>query len=94
MVEPLVALSNYSYIIKMNEKANSLIAKVEVPYNSATLNAKGALETSTYVATLLLDKYSWVVNDSTSNVDQSEDNTRISKMTSLNGENMLAGIDR
>jgi hypothetical protein len=29
---PFVALSNYSYIIQMNETANDLIAKIDVPY--------------------------------------------------------------
>ena len=89
--EPFVALSNYSYVIKMNETANDLIAKIEVPYDLATLNSKGVQEANTYVGTLSPDKKSWVVDDATRNVHRSENNTRIIKMTSLDGEYMLLG---
>jgi hypothetical protein len=89
--EPFVALSNYSYIIQMNETANDLIAKIEVPYDLTMLNAMGIQEANTYVATLAADKKSWVVNDSTRNVHRSENNTRIIKMTSLDGEYLLVG---
>ena len=89
--EPFVALSNYSYIISMNETANDLIAKIEVPYDLKSLNAQGIQEANTYVATLSADKKSWVVDDSTRNVHRSETNTRIIKMTSLDGEYMLVG---
>jgi hypothetical protein len=89
--EPFVALSNYSYIIQMNETANDLIAKIEVPYDLASLNKMGVQEANTYVATLALDKMSWVVNDATRNVHRSENNTRIIKMTSLDGEYLLVG---
>ena len=57
--EPFVALSNYSYIIQMNETANDLIAKIEIPYEPEKLNAMGVQEANTYVATLA-DKKSWV----------------------------------
>src|SRR3954471_18792128 len=89
--EPFVALSNYSYIIQMNETANDLIAKIEVPYNPDMLASMGMQEANTYVATLAPDKKSWVVNDATRNVHRSENNTRIIKMTSLDGEYMLLG---
>ncbi|KAH9204543.1 hypothetical protein DL95DRAFT_398390 [Leptodontidium sp. 2 PMI_412] len=88
---PFVALSNYSYIIQMNETANDLIAKIEVPYDPEMLNAMGIQEADTYVATLASDKKSWVVDDSTRNVHRSENNTRIIKMTSLDGEYLLVG---
>jgi hypothetical protein len=42
--EPFVALSNYSYIIQMNETANDLIAKIEIPYNPEQLNEMGIQE--------------------------------------------------
>ncbi|KAH7371912.1 hypothetical protein BKA64DRAFT_269344 [Cadophora sp. MPI-SDFR-AT-0126] len=89
--EPFVALSNYSYIIQMNETANDLIAKIEIPYEPEKLNAMGIQEANTYVATLASDKKSWVVAESTRNVHRSENNTRIIKMTSLDGEYLLVG---
>lgn len=66
--EPFVALLNYSYIIQMNETANDLIAKIEIPYDLGQLNKMGVQEANTYVATLASDKMSWVVDDSTRNV--------------------------
>jgi hypothetical protein len=47
--------------------------------------------TTAYVATLAQDKASWVVDDSTRNVHRSENNTRIIKMTSMDGEYLLVG---
>jgi hypothetical protein len=88
---PFVALSNYSYIITMNETANDLIAKIEVPYDPTMLQSMGIQEANTYVATLSSEKISWVVDDATRNVHRSENNTRIIKMTSLDGEYMLVG---
>ncbi|KAH8897405.1 hypothetical protein GQ53DRAFT_803372 [Thozetella sp. PMI_491] len=89
--EPFVALSNYSYIIKMNETARDLIAKIEIPYDVDMLNRMGVQEANTYVGTLAADKMSWVIDDSKRNVHRSENNTRIIKMTSLDGEYMLLG---
>ena len=89
--EPFVGLSNYSYIIQMNETANDLIAKIEIPYKPEKLNAMGVQEANTYVATLATDKKSWVVSESTRNIHRSENNTRIIKMTSLDGEYLLVG---
>jgi len=89
--EPFVALSNYSYIVQMNETANDLIAKIEIPYTAEQLNKFSVQEANTYVATLAPDKMSWVVNDLTRNVHRSENNTRIIKMTSMDGEYMLVG---
>ncbi|CZS99040.1 uncharacterized protein RAG0_07538 [Rhynchosporium agropyri] len=86
---PFVAVSNYSYIIKMNETANDLIAKIEVPYNPVTLHQQDLLEANTYVATMAADRKSWTVDDSMRNVHRSENNTRIVKMTSLEGEYIL-----
>lgn len=89
--EPFVALSSYSYIIQMNETANDLIAKIEVPYDPEQLKKVGVQEANTYVATLAPDKKSWVIDDSTRNVHRSENNTRIIKMTSMDGEYLLVG---
>ncbi|KAF7906299.1 hypothetical protein EAF00_000578 [Botryotinia globosa] len=89
--EQFVALSNYSYIIRMNETANDLIAKIEIPYDPVILTMIGVQESNTYVATLAPDKMSWVINESTRNVHRSENNTRIIKMTSLDGEYLLVG---
>jgi hypothetical protein len=89
--EPFIALSNYSYIMKMNETANDLIAKIEIPYDPVKLNAMDVQESNTYVATLSNDKKSWIIDDQTRNVHRSENNTRIIKMTSLDGEYLLVG---
>lgn len=89
--EPFIALSNYSYIIQMNETANDLIAKIEIPYDLEMLSKMGIPESNTYVATLSADNKSWAVNDATRNVHVSENNTRIIKMTSLDGEYRLVG---
>ncbi|KAL8412762.1 hypothetical protein RB596_009357 [Gaeumannomyces avenae] len=88
---PFIALSNYSYIISMNETANDLIAKIEIPYDLDTLNRLGVQEGNTFVGTLAADRMSWVVNEGMRNVHRSENNTRIIKMTSLDGEYMLLG---
>lgn len=89
--EGFVALMNYSYIIQMNETANDLIAKIEIPYELDMLNQMQVQEGNTYVGTLAPDKMSWVIDDTTRNVHRSENNTRIIKMTSLAGEYMLLG---
>ncbi|KAG7291190.1 hypothetical protein NEMBOFW57_001202 [Staphylotrichum longicolle] len=88
---PFIALSNYSYVIKMNESANDLIAKIEIPYDPAALALLGVQEGNTYVGRLADDKMSWVIDEATRNVHRSENNTRIIKMTSLDGEYMLLG---
>lgn len=89
--EPFIALSNYSYILKMNETANDLIAKIEVPYDPVVLNSMGIQEANTYVATLSDDRKSWVINEQQRNVHRSENKTRIIKMTSMDGEYLLVG---
>lgn len=89
--EGFVALMNYSYIIQMNETANDLIAKIEIPYELDTLNQMQVQEGNTYVGTLAADKMSWVIDETTRNVHRSENNTRIIKMTALDGEYMLLG---
>lgn len=88
---PFIALSNYSYVIKMNETANDLISKIEIPYDPAALARLGVQEGNTYVGRLADNRMSWVVDEATRNVHRSENNTRIIKMTSLDGEYMLLG---
>lgn len=89
--EGFVALSQYSYIVKMNETAEDLIAKIEIPHDPAANLAMGVLEGNTYVGTLAKDGMSWVVDETTRNVHRSENNTRIIKLTSLDGEYILLG---
>jgi hypothetical protein len=89
--EPFVGLSNYSYVISMNETANDLIAKIEIPHDPEMLKSMGINPANTFVATLAPDKMSWVIDDTTRNVHIEENNTRIIKMQSLDGEFMLVG---
>ncbi|KAM5379440.1 hypothetical protein ACJZ2D_004138 [Fusarium nematophilum] len=89
--EPFVALSNYSWVIKLNETANDLIAKVELPYDPVALQEMGIDQGNTYVGTLAADGKSWIVSESQRNVHVSENKTRIIKMTSFDGECMLLG---
>ncbi|PBP19869.1 paired amphipathic helix protein Sin3a [Diplocarpon rosae] len=88
---PFVALSNYSYIIKTSDQAGDLIAKIEIPYDVAMLTEEGIQESNTYVAALASDGQSWSIEDSTRNVHRSENNTRIEKMTAIDGEYILVG---
>ncbi|KAK1750994.1 hypothetical protein QBC47DRAFT_392050 [Echria macrotheca] len=89
--EGFVNLSSYSWVIKMNESANDLIAKVELPYDPVALQRQGIDLSNTYVGTLAADGKSWVVAESQRNVHITENKTRIIKMTSLDGEYMLLG---
>jgi hypothetical protein len=89
--ESFIAISPYSYVIKMNETADDLIAKIEIPYELDKLQALGVQESNTYVGTLASDKMSWVVDETRRNIHRSENNTRIIKMTSLEGEYILLG---
>jgi len=66
--EPFVALSSYSWVIKMNETANDLIAKVELPYDPVVLQQMNINIHNTYVGTLAADGKSWVVSESQRNV--------------------------
>jgi hypothetical protein len=55
------------------------------------LKSIGINPANTFVATLAPDKMSWVIDDTTRNVHIQENNTRIIKMQSLDGEFMLVG---
>jgi hypothetical protein len=52
----------------MNETANDLIAKIELPYDPVALQKIGIDQSNTYVGTLAADKKSWVVSESQRNV--------------------------
>ncbi|KAI5460420.1 hypothetical protein BGZ63DRAFT_454703 [Mariannaea sp. PMI_226] len=86
--EGFINLSNYSWVIKLNETANDLIAKIELPYDPSSLKELGIDMANTYVGTLAMDKKSWVVSEYR---ETTENKTRIIKMTSLDGEYMLLG---
>ncbi|KJK76085.1 hypothetical protein H634G_08490 [Metarhizium anisopliae BRIP 53293] len=77
--EGFVNLSKYSWVVKLNETADDLIAKIELPYDPVALAGQGVQVANTYVGTLAKDKKS------------TENKTRIIKMTSLDGEYMLLG---
>ncbi|KZZ88357.1 hypothetical protein AAL_08120 [Moelleriella libera RCEF 2490] len=95
--EGFVNLSKYSWIIKFNETADDLIAKIELPYDPDALKKQGVDISNTYVGKLAADGKSWVVSESQRNVHilmkniSSENKTRIIKMTSMDGEYMLLG---
>jgi hypothetical protein len=65
---PFVALSNYSWVVKMNESANDIIAKIELPYDPVMLKRVGIDQVNTYVGKLATDGKSWVVAESQRNV--------------------------
>jgi hypothetical protein len=66
--EPFVALSNYSWVIKTNDTANDLIAKIELPHDPVTLQQIGINQGNTYVGMLAADGKSWTVSESQRNV--------------------------
>lgn len=66
--EPFIALQTFSYQIRLNETANDLIAKVELPYDRNTLRRLGILQSNTYVGKLAVDGRSWVVSETQRNV--------------------------
>lgn len=66
--EGFVALSNYSWVVTMNEPANDLIAKIELPFDPVVLTQKGIDQGNTYVGQLSSDGKSWVVTETQRNV--------------------------
>jgi hypothetical protein len=66
--EPFIALSNYSWVIKVNETALDLIAKVELPYEPDNVKRRGCDIANTYVGVLSGDGKSWRVDESRRNV--------------------------
>lgn len=66
--EGFVNLSKYSWVIKFNESANDLIAKIELPYDPEALVQQGIQLANTYVGTLAADQKSWIVSETQRNV--------------------------
>lgn len=66
--EPFAALSDYSWIIKVNETARDLIAKVELPYDPKDIQRRGFDVANTFVGVLAKDGRSWTVDESRRNV--------------------------
>lgn len=66
--EGFVNLSNYSWIIRFNETAKDLIAKIELPFDPVALKKQGIDAANTYVGTLAADKKSWIVSETQRNV--------------------------
>lgn len=66
--EPFVTLSDYSYIVKVNDSARDLIAKIELPYDPEKVQRKGCSVANTYVGTLSGDGKSWLIDESKRNV--------------------------
>lgn len=66
--EPFVSLSSYSWIVKMNETAKDLIAKIELPFDPVAIKQQGVNPSNTYVGTLAMDGRSWVVAEDQRNV--------------------------
>lgn len=66
--ESFVSLSNYSWIVKMNETAKDLIAKIELPFDPVAIKQLGVDVSNTYVGTLAPDGKSWIVTEDQRNV--------------------------
>lgn len=66
--EGWVSLSKYSWIITMNETADDMIAKIEVPHDPEAAKEQGIELSNLYVGTLAADKRSWIVSEAQRNV--------------------------
>lgn len=66
--EGFTNLSKYSWIIKMNETAQDLIAKIELPYDPVALQQEGFDVSNTFVGKLAPDGKAWVVSEEQRNV--------------------------
>jgi hypothetical protein len=66
--ENFVSLSNYSWVVRMNETAKDLIAKIELPYDPVVLQQMDINLGNTYVGTLARDNKSWIVSEMQRNV--------------------------
>lgn len=66
--EGFTNLSKYSWIIKMNETAQDLIAKVELPYDPVALQQEGFDVSNTFVGKLAPDGKAWVISEQQRNV--------------------------
>lgn len=66
--EGFTNLSKYSWIIKMNETAQDLIAKIELPYDPVALQQQGFDVSNTFVGKLAPDGKAWVISEQQRNV--------------------------
>lgn len=66
--EGFTSLSKYSWIIKMNETAQDLIAKIELPYDPVALRQEGFDVSNTFVGKLAPDGKAWVISEEQRNV--------------------------
>lgn len=66
--EPFIALSNYSWVINVNDSAHDLIAKIELPYDPEEVQRRGCDVGNTYVGVRSGDGNNWMVNESKRNV--------------------------
>lgn len=89
--ENFQAILPYSYVIKLNEPADDLISKVELPYEPTKLESAGFDPADTYVGKLAPDGKSWMIMENQRNIHKSENKTRIIKKTTLEGEYLLLG---
>jgi hypothetical protein len=81
--EGFVSLSTYSWIIKFNESAKDLIAKIELPYDPDALSKQGIQEANTYVGKLAPDGKSWIVSETRRNVHRYKTRTKNHKTVLL-----------
>lgn len=88
---PFLQLSPFSYIVSTSEYAGDLIAQIAISYSPTDIAAQGVQAANTYVAVLAADRRSWVVDESTRNIQRAQNRTRIEKLTSVSGEYMLVG---
>jgi pyruvate/2-oxoacid:ferredoxin oxidoreductase beta subunit len=64
-------LTGYSYVIKTNQVADDMIARVEIPYDPLRLTDLTIDPANTFVARMAADNKSWVVEDSAQNINAS-----------------------
>lgn len=66
--EGFTSLSKYSWVIKMNETARDLIAKIELPYDPVALQQEGFDVSNTFVGQLAPDGKAWIISEAQRNV--------------------------
>lgn len=66
--EGFTSLSKYSWVIKMNETAQDLIAKIELPYDPVALQQEGFDVSNTFVGKLAPDGKAWFISEAQRNV--------------------------
>lgn len=93
-----MALSNYSYVIKLNEISSDFIDKAELPYDPTELTPLGIDAAKTFVGQLSPDKKSWVVAEPQRNVHMYVESHHIELYfdadSSIKGRNRRLGSSR